>query len=229
MPSVFAQSARRDNPRGCDAVAASRPSHGNHSALRHDRAEATRPEPRRIRSGRTRELPLVKTWRLQSSLWVPQPPERVFPFFADAQNLEQLTPPWLLFRILSPTPIDMHVGARIDYRIRLRGVPIRWRTRIARWEPPHAFADEQLRGPYTLWHHTHTFTPQDGGTVLGDDVVMRPKGGPLAPMVMRLVRPDVERIFAFRGRVMAEHFASQDREATVRWVEQGVSEPAGTP
>ncbi|MCK5940590.1 MAG: SRPBCC family protein [Planctomycetes bacterium] len=170
----------------------------------------------------------MKTWRLQSSLWVPQTPEQVFPFFADARNLELLTPPWLSFRILTPMPIDLHVGARIDYRIKLRGLPIRWRTRIARWEPDRAFADEQLSGPYAVWHHTHTFTPQDGGTVLGDDVVMRPRGGPLAPVVMKLVRGDVERIFAHRARVMADRFGGSDDDASVRWVEHGeVSAPAG--
>lgn len=160
---------------------------------------------------------------------MPHPPEHVFPFFADAKNLELLTPPWLSFRILTPTPIAMQVGALIDYRITLRGLPIRWRTRIARWQPDHAFADEQLRGPYAIWHHTHTFTPQDGGTVLGDDVVMRPRGGPLAGLVMRMVRGDVERIFAHRGRVMAQRFDASADSAQIRWIENGVSEPVGAP
>ena len=152
----------------------------------------------------------------------------MFPFFADAQNLERLTPPWLSFRILTPPPIDMHVGALIDYRISLRGIPMRWRTRIARWEPDRAFADEQLRGPYAIWHHTHTFTPQDGGTVLGDDVVMRPRGGPMAPLVMKFVRGDVERIFQYRAKVMAEVFGGSEDRASVRWVEPiPVSAPAG--
>lgn len=152
----------------------------------------------------------------------------MFPFFADAKNLERLTPPWLSFRILTPPPIDMHVGALIDYRISLRGLPMRWRTRIARWEPDRAFADEQLRGPYAIWHHTHTFTPQDGGTALGDDVVMRPKGGPMAPLVMKFVRGDVERIFQYRAKVMAEVFGGSEDRASVRWVEPiPVSAPAG--
>ncbi len=165
----------------------------------------------------------MKTWRLRSSLWVPKPPEAVFPFFADAHNLEALTPPWLSFAILTPAPIAMAVDTRIDYRIRLHGVPMRWRTRIARWEPPFAFADEQLRGPYTLWHHTHTFTPCDGGTVLGDEVVMRPKGGPLAPLVQALVvRRDVERIFRFRAEVMARRFGGRSERGDVRWANAAV-------
>lgn len=141
----------------------------------------------------------------------------MFPFFADAGNLAQLTPEWLSFRILTPQPIVMGVGTRIDYRIGIHGVPVRWRTRIARWEPPHAFADEQLRGPYALWHHTHTFEPQGGGTLVGDEVVMRPKGGPLAGLLMQLlVRRDVERIFRYRARVLRERFGAPG-EATLRW------------
>ena len=175
----------------------------------------------------------MKTWCLRSSLWVPHPPAAVFPFFADARNLELLTPPWLSFTILTPTPIEMQVGTLIDYRIKLHGVPIGWRTRIARWEPPHAFADEQLRGPYTLWHHTHTFTACDGGTVLGDEVVMRPKGGPLASLVMKMfVRGDVARIFRHRAKVMAEQFGGGHTtdgpgRGEVRWIDQPISDPAG--
>ena len=90
----------------------------------------------------------MKTWRLRSKLWVPHAPEQVFPFFADAGNLERLTPPWLSFQIHTPLPIQMQVGALIDYRITVRGLPLRWRTRIARWEPNVAFADERgLRRP----------------------------------------------------------------------------------
>ncbi len=163
----------------------------------------------------------MKTWRLRSSSWIPHPPEVVFPFFADAHNLELLTPSFLRFAVLTPAPIEMREGALIDYRISVRGVPLRWRTRIAQWQPPECFVDEQLRGPYSVWHHTHTFTPADGGTLLGDDVVMRPKGGPLAPLVMAMfVRRDVERIFRFRGRVLAERFgAPASSPARVWWDE----------
>lgn len=186
------------------------------------------PRKARIHVTARREQAGVKTWRLQCKLWVPHTPEQVFPFFADASNLQRLTPPWLSFRIDTPPPIVMQVGALIDYRITLRGLPLRWRTRIARWEPNEAFADEQLIGPYSVWHHTHTFTPQDGGTVLGDDVVMRPRGGPLAPLVMRCVRSDVARIFTHRAKVMAEVFGGSEDRASVRWTDQAaVSALAG--
>lgn len=171
----------------------------------------------------------MKTWRLRSSLWVPHPPAAVFPFFANAHNLERLSPDWLSFEILTPAPIDMHAGTLIDYRIRLRGLPMRWQTRIAVWQPPHCFVDEQQRGPYALWRHSHTFASQDGGTRLDDDVVMRPKGGPLAPLAMALlVRGDVERIFRFRAEVMASQFGGARAGAgRVWWDDRAIA--AGTP
>ena len=87
----------------------------------------------------------MRTSELSREVWLPRPPEEVFPFFADAGNLDRLTPPWLHFRILSPQPIEMAVGARIDYRLRLYGLPIRWRSEITAWDPPHGFVDDQLR------------------------------------------------------------------------------------
>lgn len=166
---------------------------------------------------------MAKTWTLRSSLWVPHAPAAVFPFFAEAENLETLTPPWLSFRILTPRPIPMHQGVTIDYRIALHGLPMRWRTLISRYEPGVAFVDEQLRGPYAIWRHTHTFAAQDGGTVLGDEVVMRPKGGPLAPFVFSLfVRRDVERIFHFRLQKMAELFGGKAAFGSVTWDDRNV-------
>ena len=160
----------------------------------------------------------MKTWRLRTSLWVPRPPDEVWPFFSDARNLELLTPPWLSFTILTPQPIEMRAGALIDYRIKLRGVPMKWRTRIAKWTPEREFVDEQLRGPYAIWHHTHTFTPCDGGTVCGDEVIMRPRGGPLASLAMRwFVRRDVQRIFEYRKSVMTRLFQGSPESAELVW------------
>lgn len=156
---------------------------------------------------------------LRSSLWVPAPLEKVFPFFTDAHNLEDLTPPFLRFRVLTPDPIDIREGALIDYRIGLHGIPMRWRTLISRWEPPHAFVDEQLQGPYTRWHHTHTFEAKDGGTLLGDRVEMIPKGWVLAPLVQKLfVARDVQRIFAYRLQRMTAHFGGDPSTGRV-WFE----------
>jgi ligand-binding SRPBCC domain-containing protein len=126
----------------------------------------------------------------------------VFPFFSEAQNLEVITPPWLKFEVLTPAPIAMRVGTLIDYRIRIHGVPIRWRTEIAEWQPPARFVDVQLRGPYRLWHHTHSFEESAGGTLCVDRVRYRPRGGALVHWLF--VRRDVERIFEFRRHKMSE-------------------------
>lgn len=157
---------------------------------------------------------------LRSTMWVPAPPAAVWPFFSDAHNLPLLTPPFLRFAILTPAPIAMAVDARIDYRLKVHGIPLRWRTRIARWEPPHCFADEQERGPYRRWFHTHTFEALDGGTVLGDHVEFAVRGGPFAPLVSRwFVEPDVQRIFRYRLARIAERFGGNAADGRV-WIER---------
>lgn len=150
----------------------------------------------------------MKEYTFQSSIWLPRPRSEVFPFFAEARNLETLTPPWLSFEVLTPAPIVMRPGTLIDYRIRVHGIPIRWRTEIAEWSPPHRFVDTQLRGPYRLWHHTHTFDDQDGGTRCQDIVRYCPRGGALAHWLF--VRRDVERIFEFRAQRMSALFPPMD-------------------
>jgi ligand-binding SRPBCC domain-containing protein len=116
-------------------------------------------------------------------------------------------PPWLHFRILTPRPLAVRRGALLDYRLRWRGLPLSWRTEIASWDPPRAFVDRQVRGPYTLWVHEHTFTPRDGGTLLRDRVDYAVPGGPLAPLLARfLVGPDVARIFAHRREKVRKLF-----------------------
>src|SRR4051812_14559136 len=143
---------------------------------------------------------------------LPRTPDVVFPFFADAGNLEAITPPWLGFAVVPPqvTPggspstapgrIDMHVGTIIEYRLRLHGLPIRWLTQIEAWEPAVRFVDRQLRGPYALWHHTHEFEATgDGGTIMRDTVRYALPLGPAGAVAHALfVRRDLERIFDFR-------------------------------
>jgi len=138
------------------------------------------------------------------------PLERTFDFFAQAENLEAITPPWLRFRITSPTPIEMHQGALIRYRLALRRVPISWLTRIEEWEPPHRFVDAQLRGPYALWHHTHTFEAIDSGrTRMQDTVRYAQRFGPAGELAQRLfVERDLERIFDFRRDAIAQLLAA---------------------
>jgi ligand-binding SRPBCC domain-containing protein len=146
----------------------------------------------------------MKVWELRTSIRLPRPLAEVFAFFADASNLEALTPPFLRFRILNPRPVEMRPGALIDYRIRLRGLPVTWRTRITEWEPPHRFVDEQLRGPYRLWVHEHTFEEVEGGTLCADHVRYAVPGGALVNRF--LVEPDVRRIFAYRHEKLQQLF-----------------------
>jgi len=136
---------------------------------------------------------------LRRRQWIPLPRPEVFEFFADASNLETITPEWLNFRILSPTPVELHTGARIDYRLRWHGVPIAWTTEIRKWNPPYGFVDTQIRGPYQLWHHTHRFEAVEDGTLMTDVVWYKAPFGPLGELAHRLrVRRDVERIFDYR-------------------------------
>ena len=146
----------------------------------------------------------MKEFVFDTRLWLPARRDEVFPFFAEARNLEIITPKWLNFEVLTPEPVTMCAGALIDYRIRIHGMPVRWRTKIAEWNPPHCFVDVQLRGPYTLWHHTHTFEEQCNGTLCIDHVRYRPRGGLL--MNWLFVRRDVERIFKCRSERLARHF-----------------------
>lgn len=130
---------------------------------------------------------------------VAQPLDVVFPFFADARNLNELTPPWLNFHVITAGAVTMKAGAVIEYGLRVHGLPLRWRTLIAAWEPPHRFVDEQLRGPYRQWIHEHTFESDGSGTIMRDRVTYAVPGWIIEPLINRLlVRPDIEKIFAWR-------------------------------
>ncbi len=150
---------------------------------------------------------------------LPWPPDRVFDFFADARNLEAITPPFLRFHIVTPTPIALRAGTLIDYRLRLFGLPLRWRTEIESYDPPRGFVDRQVRGPYALWHHTHTFVPLTGdrGVVAATemtDVVRYAIGrGVLGGLAEGLfVRRTLERIFDYRRDRIAELVATGESQ-----------------
>lgn len=147
---------------------------------------------------------MSREYVLERTQVVPVPLEQAFAFFSDAHNLERITPPWLRFRIVE-TPPGLGRGARLRYRLRLFGIPIRWRTEIVDWRPPRGFTDLQRRGPFLLWEHTHRLTPVASGTEIYDHVRYRLFFGPLGGLVRRLlVRGWVEGIFDYRARVVRE-------------------------
>jgi ligand-binding SRPBCC domain-containing protein len=141
--------------------------------------------------------------RLERTQLVEHPIDDVFAFFADAANLEALTPRFLRFRILTPLPMEMKTGAQIIYRLRLFGVPMTWRTRITDWQPGKRFVDEQESGPYALWRHTHEFEAQGNSTLMRDVVEYKEPLGPLGTVAHHLfVRRTVEKIFDFRREAL---------------------------
>jgi ligand-binding SRPBCC domain-containing protein len=159
----------------------------------------------------------MRVYRLTRSQWVARPLQRIFPFFAQPENLVLITPPSLGFRLLTPEPVNMEQGRHIDYTLRVLGLPIRWRTLISHYDPPHCFVDEQLAGPYSFWHHTHRFSEQRGGTLLEDEVryalpALLP--WPVTGIVHVLyVRPMLERIFHYRAQVYARLFGGSGSAA----------------
>ena len=138
-------------------------------------------------------------------------PDEVFPFFGDARNLEAITPPLLRLRVITPVPITMQAGTLIQYRLRVHGMPVGWRTLIQEWSPGRRFVDTQISGPYALWHHTHDFEPLDGGRTLMTDTVHYAVGyGPFGELAHRLfVDRDVAAIFDFRRKALVPLLAQR--------------------
>ncbi|MCB1173152.1 MAG: SRPBCC family protein [Leptospiraceae bacterium] len=150
----------------------------------------------------SKQLVRTQTFPPQYSL------EQIFAFFSDAGNLQAITPANLQFQFLTPLPVTMQPGALIDYRIRIHGVLVRWRTRIDIWEPPYRFVDSQIKGPYKVWRHEHLFEAGPQGVRMTDSVTYHPGWGPLAGLICALyVTPQVERIFDYRLQKLAGLFA----------------------
>ncbi len=176
-------------------------------------------EPEGVRTSRT-----ASGWRFEHVQIVPRPPSEVFPFFERPENLERITPRWLAFRILTPSPVRMHTGARIEYRVALFGVPVRWRSRITSYEPGRGFTDEQESGPFALWNHVHEFREHPLGTWMLDRVDYRPRFGLLGTLAQYLfVGRLVRRIFEHRRVCIGEMFGGVTSRSLL---EQVPSKPA---
>src|SRR4051794_12124876 len=139
---------------------------------------------------------------LRTSMRLPLAREYVFAFFSDAANLELITPPELRFRILTPLPIPMREGTQVNYGLRLLGVPLRWKSRIRRWQPPVGFVDEQEIGPYRLWEHTHAFHEEGDETIIEDVLLYGLPFWPLGEIAHPMVRLQLGRIFRFRQQAV---------------------------
>lgn len=140
-------------------------------------------------------------YTLHRRQWVPRGLHETFEFFERPENLPRITPAWLRLRILTPAPIPMRRDLIIDYRVRIAGLPVHWRSRISEHDPPFSFRDEQVIGPYRLWDHRHRFSRENGGTVIEDFVVYEPPLGPFGAAVDRLfIRHRLDDIFEFRRR-----------------------------
>jgi hypothetical protein len=148
----------------------------------------------------------MTTHTLNAAVWLPVGRDEVFSFFADAFNLEAITPQWLKFSVLTPGPIAMRAGTVIDYRLQVHGLRLRWQSEITVWDPPFRFVDEQRQGPYRCWIHTHSFEEMDGGTLCRDEVHYVVPGGRFINWLF--VRRDVERIFACREDLVRRRFSS---------------------
>jgi ligand-binding SRPBCC domain-containing protein len=150
---------------------------------------------------------MAKTYSFECEIVIPRPREEVFNFFQKAENLQKLTPEFLDFEILTPTPIVMQEGTLIDYRLKLWGVPVNWKTRISEWLPMERFQDVQLSGPYKVWIHTHSFSDSGEHTLMRDRIQYRPRGGILAPLLNRFfVAANIRKIFEYRTERILDIF-----------------------
>lgn len=145
--------------------------------------------------------------RLHYQQLVPQPVEKVFPFFADEKNLETITPPWLNFKVLGKSTPRLQSGTLINYKLAVRGIPLKWQSVIEDWVPNEKFVDRQIVGPYSHWHHTHTFEPHPQGTLMTDIIEYRVPGGAIGELLGGwYVRRDLEKIFAYRRKTIEKLF-----------------------
>jgi ligand-binding SRPBCC domain-containing protein len=150
----------------------------------------------------------MHTYLLEREQWLPRPVEEVFHFFSRPENLQEITPSWLEFRMVK-TPEVLTAGSLIHYRLRWHGLPIRWTTEISQWNPPHGFVDREVSGPYALWNHEHWFVAHAGGTTMRDRATYALPLGWIGRMAQwAVVKRDVDGMFDFRAKAMRRLFGA---------------------
>ena len=153
----------------------------------------------------------MKYYELDVEQFIDQPVEKVFEFFSRPENLEEITPPRLGFTIMTPSPIPMEKGSLIDYTIKILGFLVHWRTLITSYDSPHGFVDEQIKGPYVLWHHRHNFKKENGGTIIRDTVRYAVPLGIIGRFLNLIwIRKDLKDIFAYHRKFIADKFGEQN-------------------
>jgi ligand-binding SRPBCC domain-containing protein len=157
----------------------------------------------------------MKIHTLRCEMVVSKSVAETFSVFEDPHNLAKITPSWLNFRVTTPGRIEMRKGTEINYRIKWVGVPINWKTLITQYEPPFLFVDEQVKGPYSLWRHRHTFKPASDGTLVGDQVEYSLPLGPVGELAHGVVvRRQLLGIFRFRQEELKKLFGGTTRQVT---------------
>ena len=155
----------------------------------------------------------MKYYKLLKSQFIDKPINEVFSFFEKPENLQEITPLYLNFKIITPSPIKMEVGQIISYNIKLRGIPIKWNSLISSYDPPNSFIDQQIKGPYAIWHHTHRFKEQDGGTLIEDEVKYAIPFGIVGRILNYLfIKNDLKKIFQYREERIALIFKNNNIE-----------------
>ena len=152
----------------------------------------------------------MKLYTLKKEQIIPRNILDVFGFFSKPENLSVITPSKMGFKILTPSPIEMKEGALIDYTVKIIGLPIRWTTLITKYDPPNLFIDQQLKGPYSMWHHTHNFKKlNDNETLIEDIVIYSVPYSFIGGLIHSLyIKRDLEKIFSYRSKKIKEIFNS---------------------
>ena len=150
-----------------------------------------------------------KRTMLHTSQWLPGALPEIFDFFSRPENLQKLTPPHMSFHILTPPPIVMQEELKLDYKLKVHGLPLRWTSLISKWNPPHSFTDKQIKGPYREWTHTHSFSEEGEGTLVEDHIVFKVPGGRLVEKLV--VQKDLASVFSYRHQMLEKIFGTADK------------------